>query len=152
MWTIGYDQVLDEPSSSSSVITLSENRSRIPSMSQPSAMKLQSNPGQISMDSDAESEDGDVKSSEMLVRPRLSITTEQSFDDEPESNSNKDALTVPSTSSLSSPTGSDKFIVVTDVEIQEAKAISTHSETLVKSSYLDLKEGQSSIIEERYLK
>ena len=146
MWTIAYDQVLDEPPSSPSVLTLSENRSRVPSISQPSPIKLQSNTGQISIDSDAESDEGEGKSSATPTRTRLSSNTDRSFDDDGESNPNKDTLGIPSAPPLNSPTGSDKFIVVTDVEILEAKAGggsgSNNNETQVKSSYLDLKEGQ----------
>lgn len=141
MWTIGYDQVLDEPPSSPSILTLNDNRSRVPSISQPSAMKLRSTQGQTSIDSDVESDDGDLKPPSSPLQNRKSLTTQKSFDDDTENNTNKDALIVPPSSSLSSPTGSDKFIVVTDVEIQEAKGVSAHSEALVKSSYLDLKEG-----------
>jgi len=138
MWTIGYDQVLDEPPSSPSMLTLGEDRSRVPSISQPSPIKLQSNTGQISIDSDVESDEGDGKTSATPVRTRLASQTDRSFDDDGELNTNKDTLGIPSTTSLNSPTGSDKFIVVTDVEILEAKA---GNETQIKSSYLDLKEG-----------
>jgi len=138
MWTIGYDQVLDEPPSSPSIFTLGEDRSRVPSISQPSPIKLQSNTEQISMDSDVESDEGEGKSSTTPFRARLSSQTDRSFDDDGELNTNKDTLGIPSTSSLNSPTGSDKFIVVTDVEILEAKGA---SETQLKSTYIDLKEG-----------
>ena len=141
MWTIGYDQVLDEPPSSPSLLTLAENRSRVPSISQPAAIKLQSNPSQLSVDSDAESDEGEGKPSEPANVPRLSLNNDRPMDEEGESNATKVTLTVPSAPSLNSPTGSDKFIVVTDVEILEAKA-GNHSETLVKSTYLDLKEGE----------
>jgi hypothetical protein len=138
MWTIGYDQVLDGPPSSPSILTLGEDRSRVPSISQPSPIKLQSNAGQISMDSDAESDEGEGKSSTAPFRTRLSSQIDRSFDDDGELSTNKDTLGIPSTSSLNSPTGSDKFIVVTDVEILEAK---NANETQIKSTYLDLKEG-----------
>lgn len=141
MWTIGYDQVQDEPPSSPSLLTLAENRGRVPSISQPSAIKLQSNPSQLSVDSDAESDEGESKPTETATPTRLSLNAERSVDDEGQSNAAKDTLGVPSVPSLNSPTGSDKFIVVTDVEILEAKA-GNHSETLVKSTYLDLKEGR----------
>jgi len=138
MWTIGYDQVLDGPPSSPSILTLGEDRSRVPSISQPSPIKLQSNAGQISMDSDAESDEGEGKSSTAPFQTRLSSQIDRSFDDDGELSTNKDTLGIPSTSSLNSPTGSDKFIVVTDVEILEAK---NANETQMKSTYLDLKEG-----------
>jgi hypothetical protein len=137
MWTIGYDQVLDEPPSSPSILTLGEDRSRVPSISQPSPIKLQSNAGQISVDSDAESDEGDGRTPTTPNRPHLSTQIDRSLDEEVEL-ANKDALGLPSTSSLNSPTGSDKFIVVTDVEILEAKSV---TENPVKSTYLDLKEG-----------
>ncbi len=141
MWTIGYDQVLDEPPSSPSTLTLAENRSRVPSISQPSPIKLQSNTGQISTESDVESDEGEGKTSITSTRKRLSSQTDRSIDDEGElnNNNNKDALPIPTTSSLNSPTGSDKFIVVTDVEILEAK--NAGNDNQIKSIYLDLKEG-----------
>jgi hypothetical protein len=142
MWTIGYDQVLDEPPSSPSLLTLAENRTRVPSISQPASIKLQSNTGQISVDSDAESDEGEGKSSATPTRTRLSSNTDRSFDEDGESNPNKDTLAIPAVPPLNSPTGSDKFIVVTDVEILEAKSVGgNNNETQVKSSYLDLKEG-----------
>ena len=70
MWTIGYDQVLDEPSSSNSMFTLNEDPSRVPSISQPQPIKLQSHDGQISMDSDAESDEGEDKTSARPSRTR----------------------------------------------------------------------------------
>jgi hypothetical protein len=139
MWTIGYDQVLDEPPSSPSILTLGEDRSRVPSISQPSPIKLQSNTGQISIDSDVESDEGDGKTSATPVRTRLASQTDRSFDDDGELNTNKDTLGIPAATSLNSPTGSDKFIVVTDVEILEAK---NGTEPQIKSTYLDLKEGK----------
>ena len=104
---------------------------------QPSPIKLQSNAGQISVDSDAESDEGDGRTPTTPNRPHLSTQIDRSLDEEVEL-ANKDALGLPSTSSLNSPTGSDKFIVVTDVEILEAKSV---TENPVKSTYLDLKEG-----------
>lgn len=138
MWTIGYDQVLDEPPSSPSILTLAENRSRVPSISQPSPIKLQSNAGQMSIDSDAESDEGEVKPTPSPFQTNLPSQSDRSFDDDGELTPNKDTLGIPSTSTLNSPTGSDKFIVVTDVEILEAKG---GNETQLKSTYLDLKEG-----------
>ena len=120
MWTIGYDQVLDGPPSSPSNLTLDENRSRVPSISQPSPLKLQSNREQISAESDAESDEGDGKTPTTPLQPRLSSQTDRSADDEGEAIS-KDSRGLPSTSSLNSPTESDNFIVVTDVEILESK-------------------------------
>jgi hypothetical protein len=146
MWTIGYDQVLDEPPSSPSTLTLGEDRSRVPSISQPSTIKLQSNAGQISVESDAESDEGEGKTPTTPFQPRLSSQSDRFVDVEGELDTNKETLTLPSTSSLNSPTGSDKFIVVTDVEILEAKS---GTESQVKSTYLDLKEG--SINEENEL-
>jgi len=151
MWTIGYDQVPEEPPTSPSLITLSEDRSRVPSISQPSPIKMSSNGGRMSVDSEAESDEGEAKAPENPDRARLSLAMDQSFDEEnagstmnpttnPNTNDVKDAQNILSVPSLNSPTGSDKFIVVTDSEIQEAKS-STHSENLVKTSYLDLKEG-----------
>lgn len=132
MWTIGYDQVLDEPPSSPSIVTLAEDRSRVPSISQPNPIKLQSSTGQMSVDSDAESDDGESKPSNAVIQNRFSSQTERSTDDDVDAtNSNKDTL--------NSPTGSDKFIVVTDVEILEAAKI--ENEPQMKSIYLDLKEG-----------
>ncbi len=136
MWTIGYDQVLDEPPSSPSILTLSGDRSRVPSISQPSTTKMQSNSEQMSIDSDAESDEGEGKSSAPPFRTYISTQDDQSFDDDGELNSNKDNLGIPA--ALNSPTGSDKFIVVTDVEILEAKS---GTEPPMKSTYLDLKEG-----------
>jgi hypothetical protein len=142
MWTIGYDQVLDEPPSSPSVFTLGEDRSRVASISQPSQIKLQSNAGQMSVDSDNESDEGEGKTAATPTRTRLSSQTDRSFDDDGELNTNKEPPSLASVPATSSPTGSDKFIVVTDVEILEAKSGgSTVNETPVKSSYLDLKEG-----------
>jgi hypothetical protein len=137
MWTIGYDQVLDELSSSPSILTLGEDCSRVPSISQPSPIKLQSNAGQMSAESDAESDEGEGKTPTTPFQPRLSSQTDRFVDDEGEL-TNKDPIGLPSTSSLNSPTDSDKFIVVTDVEILEAK---NGTESQVKSTYLDLKEG-----------
>ncbi|CAF4901450.1 unnamed protein product, partial [Rotaria sp. Silwood1] len=144
MWTIGYDQVLDEPPPSSpSMLTLGEERSRLPSISQPSQIKLQSNTSQISMDSDAESDEGEGKTpGTPPTQTGLPLQINRSFDDDGELNINKDTLDVPPVSSLNSPTGSDKFIVVTDVEILEAKSNNNNNnETHIKSTYLDLKEG-----------
>jgi hypothetical protein len=144
MWTIGYDQVLDAPPSSPSMFTLGEDRSRVPSISQPSPIKLQSNTGHLSIDSDAESDEGEGKPPVTPTRIQFSPPqTDRSFDDDGgELNPNKDTLGVPSTPALNSPTGSDKFIVVTDVEILEAKGGgSSYNENQIKSSYLDLKEG-----------
>ena len=132
MWTIGYDQVLDEPATSPSMLAFDEDRSRVPSISQPTAIRLQSNPEQVSMESDLESDEGEGKSS------TTPIQINQFVDDEGESNTNKDNLNLPTSSSLNSPTGSDKFILVTDVEILEAK---NASDNPVRSTYLDLKEG-----------
>ena len=144
MWTIGYDQVLDKPATSPSTLTLSENPSRVPSISQPMSINLPSSGGHQSADSDAESEDGDGKSSEASARTRPPLNKDRSFDEDADSNGNKDALVVPA---LNSPTGSDKFIVVTDIEILEAKGGSSN-ENQMKSSYLDLKEGESTGDEE----
>jgi hypothetical protein len=142
MWTIGYDQVLDAPPSSPSIFTLGEDRSRVPSISQPSPIKLQSNASHLSIDSDAESDEGEGKPPVTPTRIQFSPQTDPSFDDDGgELNPNKDTLGVPSTPALNSPTGSDKFIVVTDVEILEAKGGSSYNENQIKSSYLDLKEG-----------
>lgn len=132
MWTIGYDQVLDEPATSPSMLAFDEDRSRVPSISQPAHIRLQSNPEQVSMESDLESDEGEGK------RSTTPIQINQFVDDEGESNTNKENLNLPTSSSLNSPTGSDKFILVTDVEILEAK---NASETPVRSTYLDLKEG-----------
>ncbi|CAF3844508.1 unnamed protein product [Rotaria magnacalcarata] len=140
MWTIGYDQVVDEPSSLSPLILAStEDQSRVVSISQPSLMKLQSNTSQISIDSDVESDEGEGKSALTSTGPCLSSQIDPSFDDDGELNVNKDTLDLPSVAVLNSPTGSDKFIVVTDVEILEAK--SNTNEAHNKSTYLDLKEG-----------
>ncbi|CAF0758317.1 unnamed protein product [Rotaria sordida] len=147
MWTIGYDQVLDAPPSSPSMLTLGEDRGRLPSISQPSPIKLQSSTGQISIDSDAESDEGEGKTPVTPTQTCLSPQVDPSFDDDGELNINKDTLDVPSATSLNSPTGSDKFIVVTDVEILEAKSNNNNNnnnnntETQIKSTYLDLKEG-----------
>lgn len=143
MWTIGYDQVLDEPPSSPSIFTLVEDRSRVPSISQPAPIKLQSNAGQMSMDSDPESDEGESKTSSTPLQNRLSSQTDRSIEDEGDTpNSNKDTLNIPSSSTLNSPTGSDKFIVVTDVEILEAAKIENEAaSSQMKSTYLDLKEG-----------
>jgi hypothetical protein len=138
MWTIGYDQVLDEPPSSPSILTLGRDRSRVPSISQPSTIKLQSNTGQISIDSDGESDEGEGKSPGIPFQTSFPSQTDRSFDDGGDFHTNKETLNIPSTTTADSPTGSDKFIVVTDVEILEAKA---GNETQIKSSYLDLKEG-----------
>lgn len=127
MWTIGYDQVLDEPPSSPSMLAFGEERSRVPSISQPAPMRLQSNPEHMSMESDPESDEGERKSP---PTPSIPCPTDRFVEDETEQNTNKDAL--------NSPTGSDKFILVTDVEILEAK---NASENPVRSTYLDLKEG-----------
>ena len=126
MWTIGYDQVLDQPPSSPSVFTLAEERTRMPSISQPSPIKLQSNTGQMSVDSDAESDEGDNKPSTTTAtgQDRLSTQTDRSTDDD-----------------LNSPTGSDKFIVVTDVEILEAAKMENNEPQIKSSGYLDLKDG-----------
>jgi hypothetical protein len=148
MWSIGYDQVLDEPPSSPSILTLAEDRSRVPSISQPSPIKLQSNTGQISIDSDPESDEGEGKTPTTPFQTVLSPQIDRSFDDDGELNINKDTLGIPSTSSLNSPTGSDKFIVVTDVEILEAK---NASEPQIKSTYLDLKEGSIKISKKNLL-
>lgn len=136
MWTIGYDQVLDEPPSSPSMFTFGEDRSRVPSISQPTPMRLQSNPEQMSVESDPESDEGGEGKS--LPTPSIPCQTDRFVDDENELNTTKDTLNLPSSSSLNSPTGSDKFILVTDVEILEAK---NASENPVRSTYLDLKEG-----------
>ena len=142
MWTIGYDQVLDEPPSSPSMFTLGGDRSRGPSISQPSPIKLQSNPAPITIDSDNESDEGEGKVSATPTRTRRSSQTERSFDDDGDLNTNKEAVVSPSTTVLNSPSDSDKFIVVTDVEILEAKSGGNNTnETSIKSSYLDLKEG-----------
>jgi hypothetical protein len=141
MWTIGYDQVLDEPPSSPTLKSLTDDRNCVPSISQPSPIKLPSNTGQLSLDSDAESDDGEGKSPDTSDRAQISSNTDRSFDDNGETNGNKELANTVSAPLLNSPTGSDKFIMVTDVEILEAKG-GTHSDTLVKSSYLDLKEGE----------
>ena len=141
MWTIGYDQVPDAPPSSPSILTLGEDRSRVPSISQPSPIKLQSNASHLSVDSDAESDEGEGKPSIASTRTHFSPQTDRSFEDESELNPPKDTLGVPSVPPLNSPTGSDKFIVVTDVEILEAKGGNNYIENQMKSSYLDLKEG-----------
>ena len=83
-----------------------------------------------------------------LVEPDLSTQPNQSFDDEGELTPEKDALEIPSVPSLNSPSDSDKFIVVTDVDILEAKNGNNdnninNQETQVKSTYLDLKEGET---------
>ena len=145
MWTIGYDQVLDAPPSSPSVLTFGDDRSRVPSISQPSPIKLQSNPSHLSVDNDADSDDGEPQTPATPTQMQFSPPNEQSFDDDGDINAIKDSLAIPSAPSLNSPTGSDKFIVVTDVEILEAKGGSSNSENIVKSAYLDLKEGSSSI-------
>ncbi|CAF1017714.1 unnamed protein product [Adineta ricciae] len=141
MWTIGYDQVLDAPPSSPSVLTFSDDRSRVPSISQPSPIKLQSNPSHLSVDNDADSDEGEPQTPATPTQMQLSPANEQSFDDDGDMNAIKDTLAIPSAPPLNSPTGSDKFIVVTDVEILEAKGGSSNSENIVKSAYLDLKEG-----------
>ncbi|CAF4232817.1 unnamed protein product, partial [Rotaria sp. Silwood2] len=142
MWTIGYDQVLDRPPPSSpSMLTIGEDRTRLPSISQPTPIKLHSTRGQISIDSDAESDEGEGKTHVTRIQTCLSSQGDRSFDDDADLNTNKDTLDVPSVPSLNSPTGSDKFIVVTDVEILEAKTSSNNNETHIKSTYLDLKEG-----------
>lgn len=136
MWTIGYDQVLDQPPSSPSVFTLAEERTRMPSISQPSPIKLQSNTGQMSVDSDAESDEGDNKPSTTTAtgQDRLSTQTDRSTDDDIDTtNANKETL--------NSPTGSDKFIVVTDVEILEAAKMENNEPQIKSSGYLDLKDG-----------
>jgi hypothetical protein len=103
---------------------------------------LQSNASHLSIDSDAESDEGEGKPPVTPTRIQFSPQTDPSFDDDGgELNPNKDTLGVPSTPALNSPTGSDKFIVVTDVEILEAKGGSSYNENQIKSSYLDLKEG-----------
>lgn len=140
MWTLGYDQVLDEPASTTR--TQDEGRSSlVPSISQIPSMKLQSNTGQISVDSDAESDEGEGKGNATSSGSGLPPQTEQSFDDDGEFNGNKDTIDLPNAPLLNSPTGSDKFIVVSDVEILEAKAGNTNNEMQSKSAYLDLKEG-----------
>ncbi len=48
----------------------------------------------------------------------------------------KDSINSQNSSSLNSPTGSDKFIVVTDIEIMEAKTGTQIPQ--IKSKYLDL--------------
>lgn len=144
MWTIGYDQVLDAPPSSPSMLALGEDRSRVPSISQPTPIKLQSNPSHLSVDNDADSDEGEAQTPLTPTRTHFSPATDQSFDDDGEMNTIKETLGVTSPPPLSSPTGSDKFIVVTDVEILEAKSGGgNNSENIVKSAYLDLKEGSN---------
>lgn len=145
MWTIGYDQVLDAPASSPSLLTFGDERSRVPSISQPSPIKLQSTPSHLSVDNDADSDEGEPQTPATPTQMQFSPANEQSFEDVGDVNVNKDSLTIPSAPSLNSPTGSDKFIVVTDVEILEAKGGNSNSENIVKSAYLDLKEGSSFI-------
>ncbi|CAF0761899.1 unnamed protein product, partial [Didymodactylos carnosus] len=134
MWSIGYDQVAeDHHDSQSSIINVSEPRNRQASISFP-------NTQQKSIDSDADSDDGDISTATTANNNITRMPLRSTSDDE--ENIDENSFHPQSPNTISNPDNSDNFILVTEKEINEADNVKPIIVANVKTKPdLDLKEG-----------